>query len=98
MIREGKINVYNTPQQGNLDLGFRFSESSHGSVLVRDTSKLFISDNPTYIMWWGKFMTCMHNRMGDGMISNLAISLEVMGTMLSFTELYYSKAVRKGEK
>ena len=40
----------------------------------------------------------MHNRMGDDVRPDLAISLEVMGTMLRFMELDYSEAVGDVDK
>lgn len=40
----------------------------------------------------------MHNRMGDDVRPDLAISLEVMGTMLRFMDLDYSEAIGKEEK
>ena len=72
--------------------------SSAGAVMARDTSKLFVSNNPTYGRWWEKFLEGMHNRMGDDVRPDLAISLKVMGAMLRFMELNYSEAIGKREK
>ena len=49
-------------------------------------------------MWSGKFLSGMHNRMGDDVRPDLAISLEVMGTMLRFMELDYSKTIGEVDK
>ena len=72
--------------------------SSTGAVMARDTSKLFVSNNPTYGMWWEKFLSGMHNRMGDDVRPDLAISLKVMGAMLRFMELDYNEAIGRREK
>ena len=72
--------------------------TSTGTVMARDISKLFVSNSPTYGMWWEKFLSGMHNRMGDDIRPDLAISLKVMGVMLRFMELDYNKAIGRREK
>ena len=49
-------------------------------------------------MWWEIFLLGMHNRMGDDVRPDLAISLKVTGAMLRFMELDYSEAIGKREK
>ena len=72
--------------------------SSTCVVMARDTSKLFVSNNPTYGMWWETFLSGMHNRMGDDVRPDLAISLKVMGAMPRFMKLDYNEAIGRREK
>ena len=72
--------------------------SAIGIVMARDTAKLFVSNNVTYGAWWDFFTEGMNNRMGDNVIPDLAISLNLMGALVKMFELNFMEVTQLEEK
>ena len=46
------------------------------AIMARETNKLFATSNPSYTMWFERFMTGAHKRMGDQTNPDLALPIE----------------------
>jgi hypothetical protein len=57
-------------------------EGSGGAVISRDTVKMFHTTCPTHGEWFEKFTKGMHERMGDKVRQDLAISIEQMHELM----------------
>lgn len=55
---------------------------SEGAVVSRDTVKLFHTDCPTHGDWFERFTKGMHDRMGDKVKQDLAISIEQIHALM----------------
>jgi hypothetical protein len=55
---------------------------SVGAVVVRDTTKLFHSTCPTHGEWFERFTKGMHERMGDKVMQDLGMSIELMHELM----------------
>jgi hypothetical protein len=67
---------------------------SDGAVVSRDTVKLFHTTCPTHGEWFERFTKGMHERMGDKVKQDLAISIEQMHALM---ERYESRWVSAGD-
>jgi hypothetical protein len=57
-------------------------ETKDQTVIVQDTTKDFLTTNPTKSQWFSRFMAGMHKRMGDMMKQDEAISVELMVALM----------------
>ena len=57
--------------------------------MLMGTSTLFVSNSLVYMICRERFIGGMYNRMGDDVIPDLGISLEVMHAMCNKLELDY---------
>ena len=67
-------------------------------VMARDTMKTYVSDCPTYCMWFERFIRGLHSRMGDDRRPDTAVSSAVMHAIMErVDEDYYdaTTAVRQ---
>lgn len=67
-------------------------------VMARDTLKTFLTDCPTYSLWFERFMRGMHSRMGDDHRPDLAISKEVMHEIMNLLNEDYLEASYESRK
>jgi len=49
-----------------------------GAVIAKDTRKMHVMSNPTYTLFFERFMEGCHRRMGDKSQADLGLSIEVM--------------------
>lgn len=72
---------------------WRASENgSVGAVVVRDTAKLFHSSCPTHGEWFERFTKGMHERMGDKVMQDLGMSIELMHALMSRFDTQWEEA------
>ena len=57
-------------------------KGSEGSVISRDTAKLFVTTCPTHGDWSERFSKGMHERMGDKVKQDLGITIEQMHALM----------------
>ena len=65
---------------------------SDGAVMVRDTTKLFHSSCPTHGEWFERFNKGMHERMGDKVMQDLGVSIELMHALMESFDARWIKA------
>ena len=56
------------------------------SVLAKDNRKLMLTDNPTYNLWFERFVRGIHNPMGDDIRQDLSVDVKVLHHMLEKTK------------
>ena len=61
-------------------------------VMAKDTMKSFLTQCPTYSLWFERFMRGMHSRMGDDHRPDLALSKEVLHMIMTLLDEDYSEA------
>jgi hypothetical protein len=61
-------------------------------VMARDTMKTFVTKCPTYCLWFERFVKGMHSRMGDDTRPDVAISIEVMISLMNRVNIDYIEA------
>ncbi len=58
-------------------------------VIAKDTTKLYVTNNPGYSLWFERFMKGMHSRMGDQTAQDTAISSQQMHKLMDRIEADY---------
>jgi hypothetical protein len=66
-------------------------------IMARDTTKLFVTNSPTYCLWYERFAKGMHSRMGDDHRPDAAISSELLLKVIQKMEVDYYDADTEGE-
>jgi hypothetical protein len=61
-------------------------------VMDRDTMKTFVTKCPTYCLWFERFVKGMHSYMGDDTRPYVAISIEVMISLMNRVNIDYIEA------
>ena len=67
-------------------------KGSQGAVVARDTAKMFHTTCPTHGDWFERFSKGMHERMGDLVKPDLAISIEQMHALMGNYEKRWNQA------
>ena len=67
-------------------------------VMAKDRAKTFVTECPTYSLWFEKFIQGLHSRMGDDRRPNAAISPRLMKCLLERIDLDYLETDHPGEK
>jgi hypothetical protein len=67
-------------------------EGAKGVVAVRDTAKLFNTTCSTHGDWFERFTKGMHQRMGDNVRQDLAITIEQMHALMHRYELRWEQS------
>ena len=65
---------------------------SDGAVMTRDTTKMFHSTCPTHGDWFERFNKGMHERMGDKVMQDLGVSIELMIELMRNFDLKWDAA------
>ena len=85
-FRSAFSNMWHASVAGGLD-----------AVAVRDTARLTVSSCPTFSDWYERFGLGLHKRMGDHIIQDKAISVEVMVELMRNFEVDWNRSVNLGE-
>ena len=67
-------------------------------VMARDTVKTFVTNCPTYSLWFERFVRGMHARMGDDRRPDTAISSKVMHALMERVEQDYQDCEDPGRR
>ena len=59
-----------------------YVEGTRTSVSTKEEKKLILTDNPTYSMWFERFVRGLHTRMGDDIKPAGAIYIKLLHRML----------------
>ena len=62
-------------------------------VMARDTTKLYVTNCPSYSLWFERFMSGMHSRMGDEVHQDAAITKLLMHAIMDQVENDYLEAI-----
>ena len=65
---------------------------SDGAVMVRDMAKLFHSSCPSHSEWFERFCKGMHERMGDKVMQDLGVSIELMHKLMDRFDTKWNNA------
>ena len=68
------------------------------SVLARDIRKTYVISCPTYTLWFERFMSGMHKRMGDAVKQDNAITLDAIHRLVECLEAEYILADSDAER
>lgn len=67
-------------------------------VLAKDTMKTFVTDCPSYSLWFERFVKGMHSRMGDDRRPDAAFSVPIMKEIMKRVNYDYEEAVSNTRK
>jgi hypothetical protein len=68
------------------------------SVMAYETSKVYQTDCPTYGYWFERFTLGCHKRMGDKVVSDYGLSIEIFNEILATLELEWIEATTEAER
>jgi hypothetical protein len=74
------------------------SQVGQVSVMAYETSKTYHTHCPTYGYWFERFILGCHKRMGDMVVSDCALSIEIFGELLSDLEKDWEKSTTNLER
>jgi hypothetical protein len=73
-------------------------ESKDQTIMIRDRTKSYVTNNPVKSQWYEKFLSGMHKRMGDSVKQDEAISVEQMIALMEMFERDWGVLLKNGER
>ena len=83
---------FDTVRQLRSAYGSVWGASKHAlslGVMAKDTTKIFVTQNPGYTLWFERFVKGCHNRMGDNKRQDTVITRKLMVAIMSRVEVDY---------
>ena len=68
------------------------------SVMAYETSKVYQTHCPTYGYWFERFSLGCHKRMGDKVVSDYGLSIEIFNEIMESLELEWREATTEAER